>query len=386
MFESADSLNTLFSLLCVQTGHDFSQYKSSTIERRVRRRMAVQKIDTPEAYLDYARQEPVEVDALFNDILIGVTGFFRDPDAFRTLDELVVRPLVERAGDDRPIRVWVPGCSTGQEAYSIAMLFRDRLDLQNSGTGVEIFATDIDARAIETARCGTYPASMVADIPARLLSRHFDAGPGLNSYSVNKAIRDIVTFSEHDVMRDAPFSTVDLISCRNLLIYMKLGLQQRLIEGFHSTLEPGRFLFLGASESLGEQHVLFTTIDRKQKIFRRVDDIADTRRGVSVRAVPVITVSEGRSGPSEVWIGLRGGNGYYASQNMEPLADGDIVAGADMATNLELDLYGGFKVNRAVPDSSLDQSVKDTLLFLKQDRAGRTAGAVPLWHGYPGRL
>lgn len=280
VLDTVGSLKKLFVLLRVQTGHDFSQYKTSTIERRIRRRMAVQKIETPEEYLKFAQQTPEEVEALFRDLLIGVTGFFRDEEAFHALDEQVISNLVEHGAADGLIRIWVPSCSTGEEAYSIAMLLQERQLERKINLAVQIFATDIDARAIAAARAGIYPASIAATLPPEKLARFFTAEPGGNAYRVNKGIRDLVVFSVQDVIRDPPFSRIDLISCRNLLIYMNLELQKKLIPLFHYALRPGGYLFLGTSESLGEHDGLYVIKDRKQKIYQRKEDAFATRRAV----------------------------------------------------------------------------------------------------------
>jgi len=288
IFETVTSLRKIFVLLRSQTGHDFSQYKPSTIERRIRRRMAVQKIETAEEYLKYAQQTPEEVEALFRDLLIGVTGFFRDPEAFQVLDEKVIHTLVADASADGPIRIWVPSCSTGEEAYSIAMLLQECQNELKRSLAVQLFATDIDSRAIAIARAGVYPASIATTIAPERLARFFTAEPGGNSYRINKNIRDLVVFSVQDVIRDPPFSRIDLISCRNLLIYMSPELQKRLIPLFHYSLKPGGFLFLGTSESLGEHDALYTIKDRKQKLYQRKEDSYDVQRMSPRKMLPPV--------------------------------------------------------------------------------------------------
>jgi two-component system CheB/CheR fusion protein len=262
------ALQTILSLLKTQAGHDFSGYKPNTIGRRVERRMAVQRIQTLEAYVAYLQATPSETDALFHDLLIGVTSFFRDPQIFDALDLSCITPLLLRARDDTTIRVWVPGCSTGEEAYSIAMLFRERLDLLKLDTKLQVFATDIDPKAIKTARAGLYPTSIAADISASRLATHFLVADPAH-YRVHKRIRDLVTFSEQDVARDPPFSRLDLISCRNLMIYMGPELQKRLIPLFHYALNPGGMLLLGSSESVGDFPGLLPVKDRTAKLYQR---------------------------------------------------------------------------------------------------------------------
>src|ERR1035438_7297263 len=263
----------LFVLLRTQTGHDFSQYKLGTIHRRIERRMAVSQIESMEGYVKYAQQTPAEVEALFRDLLIGVTSFFRDPEAFQALEEQVIAKLpVDDQGGAAAARVWVPGCSTGEEAYSIAILLAERQEAIKQSFAVQVFATDIDSQAIATARAGLYPASIAADISPQRLARFFTAEPGANAYRIHKSIRDMLVFSEQDAIQDPPFSKLDLISCRNLLIYMDWELHKKLIPLFHYALNPGGFLFLGTSETVGEFGGLFAVPDRKAKIYRRKED------------------------------------------------------------------------------------------------------------------
>jgi chemotaxis methyl-accepting protein methylase len=236
---TAGALNKIFVLLRAQTGHDFSQYKPTTIHRRIERRMAVHQITALDGYVKYLQQTPAEVQALFRDLLIGVTNFFRDPEAFAVLEQAAIPRLF----DDKPpggvVRVWVAGCSTGEEAYSIAILLQERMEMLKTSWTVQVFATDIDSRAIATARVGLYPASIATDLTPERLARFFCAEPGGQSYRIHKSIRDMLVFSEQDVIKDPPFSRLDLISCRNLLIYLDVELQKRLIPLFHYALKPG---------------------------------------------------------------------------------------------------------------------------------------------------
>ena len=246
------AMKKIFILLRAQTGHDFSQYKPSTIHRRIERRMAVQQIETMDGYVKFLQQTPAEVEALFRDLLIGVTNFFRDPEAFKALEEKVIPKLFAGKPASAVIRVWSPGCSTGEEAYSIAILLQERLEALKQSFKVQVFATDIDSQAIATARTGIYPASIATDISPERLARFFTAEPDGSAYRIHKGIRDMLVFSEQDVIKDPPFSKLDLISCRNLLIYMGGDLQKKLIPLFHYALNPGGFLFLGTSETVGE--------------------------------------------------------------------------------------------------------------------------------------
>lgn len=275
--KSENTLKKIFVLLRAQARHDFSQYKSATIERRIERRMAVQQIDAMNDYVKFLQQSPEEVEALFRDLLIGVTHFFRDPDAFQALEEQVIPKLFAGKRADATIRVWVPGCSTGEEAYSLAILLDERQEAMKQSFKVQIFATDIDSRAIATARAGFYPAAIAADLTPERLARFFVAEPGGDAYRVHRSIRDMLIFSEQSVIKDPPFTRLDLISCRNLMIYLNGDLQKKLIPLFHYALNPGGHLMLGTSESVGEFGDLFATLERKQKIYQRKEDLLGAR-------------------------------------------------------------------------------------------------------------
>jgi two-component system, chemotaxis family, CheB/CheR fusion protein len=279
-------LKKIFILLRAQTGHDFSQYKPSTIHRRIERRLALHQIDTIESYLKYLQQNPAEVDALFRDLLIGVTGFFRDSEAFLALEKQVIPRLFADRPAGSAIRVWAPGCSTGEEAYSLAILLAEHQEALKRGFTIQVFATDIDSRAIVTARAGLYPASIAPDITPERLARFFTAEPDGSAYRIHKTIRDLLVFSEQDVLKDPPFSKLDLISCRNLLIYLAGDLQKKLIPLFHYALNPGGFLFLGTSETVGDFTELFATLDRKVKLYQRKDAAQPAVLGHLLRLVP----------------------------------------------------------------------------------------------------
>jgi two-component system CheB/CheR fusion protein len=270
--EKANSLKKIFILLRNQTGHDFSQYKPNTIMRRIERRMTVHRIDRIDAYVKYLQSTTTEVQALFRDMLIGVTSFFRDPEAFAALEHEVIPRLFTDKNPGSSIRVWTPGCSTGEEAYSIAILLVEYMEKVKKNVTLQVFATDIDPQAIATARSGIYPASIAADLTAERLVRFFTAEPARKdgiplSYRINKSIRDVLVFSEQSVIKDPPFSRLDLISCRNLMIYLSGDLQKKLIPLFHYALNPLGLLFLGTSETVGEFTDLFSVLDRKAKLY-----------------------------------------------------------------------------------------------------------------------
>jgi len=244
-----DSLKKIFILMRAQTGHAFSQYKFSTINRRISRRMAFQKIKVMEEYVRYLQQTPVEVEVLFQDFLIGDTSFFRDPEAFAVLQDIGIPQLFADRSDGDRIRVWVPGCSTGEEAYSIAILIQEYLMTHENKCEIQMFATDIDVKAIEVARAGSYPLTAVAGISPERLLRYFTPDNDSGGYRICKEIRDMLLFSEQDVIKDPSFSKIDLISCRNLLIYMNSDLHKKILNVFHYSLNPGGLLFLGKAET-----------------------------------------------------------------------------------------------------------------------------------------
>jgi two-component system CheB/CheR fusion protein len=253
--------------------------------------MQVRQVDTVEGYIEQLRRDPQEVAALFRDLLINVTSFFRDADAFDTLAGLVVPKLFKSTGADDTIRVWVPGCATGEEVFSIAMLLRERMDHLSAIPRVQIFATDIDERALAVARGGRYPAALLDSVPPERRERFFFPDGG--SYVVAKEVRDLCIFSPHSVMRDPPFSRIDLISCRNLLIYFGPDIQNQVIPTFHYALRPDGFLFLGTSETIGQFSDLFTPIDKKHRVFqRRSDGMSNIRPPMMVNNFKLETAAE----------------------------------------------------------------------------------------------
>jgi two-component system, chemotaxis family, CheB/CheR fusion protein len=263
----ADHVDELCHVLRNAIGHDFSGYKRSTLLRRVERRMHVLSIDSGRGYLQRVRADSGECEALFRDLLINVTRFFRDPEMFETLRVKVVEPLLTSRDPDEEIRVWVPGCSSGEEAYTIAMQFADAARTLNRANHVQIIATDIDEQMLQIAREGSYPASALADLPGPLRERW--TVPHGDRFSIAVQIRDLIRFSNHSVVKDPPFSRIDLVSCRNLLIYFDDRLQQTVMPILHYAIRPGGFLFLGPSESIGRFDTLFPAIDQHARIFER---------------------------------------------------------------------------------------------------------------------
>jgi two-component system CheB/CheR fusion protein len=266
----------IYGILRSQVGHDFSGYKSKTFLRRVQRRMQVRQVAAIEAYVTCLQKEPEEVGALFRDLLINVTSFFRDAEAFDRLARLVIPKIFERRGADDIVRVWVPGCATGEEVYSLGMLICEHMDRLDACPRVQIFATDIDEHALAVGRAGRYPGALLANVSAQRRERFFVADGG--SFLIAKEVRDLCIFSPHSVIRDPPFSRIDLVSCRNLLIYLGADVQGQVIPTFHYALRPDGYLFLGTSESASQFDDLFSPVEKKHRIFRRRSDVAPRMR------------------------------------------------------------------------------------------------------------
>ncbi|GGD70067.1 chemotaxis protein CheB [Croceicoccus mobilis] len=263
----ADHVNELCATLRETVGHDFSGYKRSTLSRRIQRRMQVLGIGDGEVYLNRIRTDKDECQALFRDLLINVTRFFRDPDAFRVLNDEVIEPMVSTARDSDELRVWVPGCSSGEEAYTIAMLFHAARVKYATRPIINIFASDIDDQMLQLARAASYPVSHLPDIPEPLRS-NYTVGHG-ETFTICEPVRDMIRFSSHSVIKDPPFSKIDLVSCRNLLIYFDDRLQQTVIPLFHYSLKSSGYLFLGPSESVTQFDDLFEPADQRVRLFRR---------------------------------------------------------------------------------------------------------------------
>lgn len=265
--EAATHLAQISTLLRTRTGHDFSGYKDRTVARRVQRRMQVLQIDEVPDFIERLRKDPQEVDALLQDLLIGVTSFFRDPKSFEALEKTVIPRLFAGKTPEDTVRVWVPGCSTGEEAYSIAMLLREQMPKGQIAPKLQVFASDIDEEALQIARIGRFPATIAKDVSPERLGRFFLREDG--TYRVANELREICLFSAHNLLRDAPFSKLDLISCRNLLIYLAPELQNRLIPLFHYALNETGHLFLGTSENVTQHTRLFATVSKTHRIFQR---------------------------------------------------------------------------------------------------------------------
>ncbi|HKJ89368.1 MAG TPA: CheR family methyltransferase, partial [Gammaproteobacteria bacterium] len=249
------------------SGTDFSYYKLATIRRRVERRMALNRVQGLSEYIRLLEDSPQELEALFREILIRVTSFFRDPAVFRALKEVVLPPMLEARDPEEVLRIWVPACSSGEEAYSIAMVLAELLEEEGRNRSAQIFATDLDPTSVSRGREGRYPASIAEDVTAERLHRFFVLEEGGQTYRVSSALREMCVFAVQDLVNDPPFSRLDLISCRNLLIYLGDELKERLLSIFHYALNPRGLLVLGSSEGLGEHSNLFAMADKQQHIY-----------------------------------------------------------------------------------------------------------------------
>ena len=292
----------------VRTGHDFSQYKRSTILRRIARRMQVNKIDGIEQYYNFMRENAEEAQALLGDLLISVTTFFRDKDVFDALKTQVIPQLFATKKENDQLRVWVPGCATGEEAYTIAMLLLDEASRHDFHPSVQIFASDLDVRSLAFAREGQYPAAIEADLNEEQLRRYF-IHEG-EKYRVRRELRDIIVFASHSVLKDPPFSHIDLISCRNLLIYLDRNVQAQVCGTFHYALNPGGYLLLGSSETADSPPGLFRAVDRKNRIYQTT-----AQRGDKPRLLPRLTGGPiGIAGQPPQFLGGYGGGRLAISE------------------------------------------------------------------------
>lgn len=263
------SLEKIIIILRTQTGNDFSLYKKNTVYRRIERRMGVHKIDKISSYVHFLQENSKEVDILFKELLIGVTNFFRDTAVWENLKENVIPSLISNLQEGTILRAWVAGCSTGEEAYSLAIVFKEAVEKINphSGISLQIFATDLDNEAIETARKGLFPANITADVSPKRLSRFFITTE--DGYRVNSEIREMVIFAKHNIILHPPFTKIDILTCRNLLIYMDAELQKKLLGLFYYSINPEGIMVLGSAETLGTQSHFFIPLEAKLKIFKR---------------------------------------------------------------------------------------------------------------------
>ena len=324
------SLDKISALLRVRSGNDFSLYKPSTLYRRIERRIALLQIDGIASYVRYLRENPQELDLLFKELLIGVTNFFRDPAVWEYLGHTVLPALLAKYPGGRMLRAWVPACSSGEEAYSLAIVFREALErLKPEGHfALQIYATDLDPDAIDKARNGFYPGNIVADVSPERLARYFIAEEG--GYRVHKDIREMVVFSTQNIISDPPFTKLDLISCRNLLIYFGPELQKRLIPLFHYALNRHGILVLGSAETVGNFTDLFSPMDKKIRIFDRLDQLSQPLRLNLQPRRPFDTLSPDEGAPPDFRQSLEYLTDQLIQQTYAPAAvlvnaDGDIL-------------------------------------------------------------
>ncbi len=285
--KAPDSLTTAVEVLRARTKFDFSGYKKGTLRRRIQHRMSLRHFNELPKYVEVLRNDPAEVTALFKDLLINVTSFFREPAAWQILQERVIRRLVAEKETNAPLRVWIPACSTGEEAYSIAMVLIEEIQAAEKSCRLQVFASDIDAEALETARAGIYPEGIAAHVSAERLSRFFIRGE--HSYQVNKELRETVVFAQQSLVSDPPFSRLDVVSCRNLFIYLEPAVQDRLIPLLHFALLEGGYLFLGSAEDIGLQADLFEVVSTKWRIYRRIGATRHDRLQFPFAAAPAST-------------------------------------------------------------------------------------------------
>ncbi|MDO8333310.1 MAG: chemotaxis protein CheB [Nitrosomonas sp.] len=294
----ASGMSRILMQLRTKTGHDFSLYKKSTITRRIERRMLHHAIADTDVYARFLKENPAEVTALFKELLINVTSFFRDADAFGVLREEIIPALCKDKSEQSTFRAWVAGCATGEEAYSIAILLKEWMEENHREFKVQIYSTDLDDEAIALARAGIYPSNITQEITPERLRRFFakeDAG-----YRIKKEIREMVVFAIQNVLKDPPFTKLDLLSCRNLLIYLGSELQNQLIPTFHYALRPGGVLFLSPSESIGNHTELFSPINRKWKFYRAIHSMASS--SAVMTNVLTWTAGVGGKAPEEIMI------------------------------------------------------------------------------------
>ncbi|MEQ1502408.1 MAG: protein-glutamate O-methyltransferase CheR, partial [Myxococcota bacterium] len=264
-----DLLERLTALLGPRLDVQLANYKRATIGRRIARRMGASGHATAASYLDRLAADPVEQEALAADLLIGVTAFFRNPDAFQALRDQVIAPMVRSADPVEPVRVWVAGCATGEEAYSVAIVALEEIARVGRPVRLQVFATDVDPVALATARAGAYPSSTADAFTASQLARFFRFD-GDNGLRVRSELRDVVSFAVHDLCADPPFSRMDLVTCRNVLIYLQPGTQQQVLKFLHFALKPEAHLFLGTSEALGASRILYATVSKHSRLFRKI--------------------------------------------------------------------------------------------------------------------
>ncbi|MEG5140773.1 MULTISPECIES: chemotaxis protein CheB [unclassified Microcoleus] len=361
--EQGDALATIFALLKSTTGVDFSHYKRTTIARRIQRRMVLYKLETLDDYAEHLRHHSEEIKALYEEILIHVTSFFRDPEVFDNLKKLVFPTITQNKSAEAPIRIWVAGCSTGEEVYSIAICLLEFLGDRVIPPPIQIFATDISEAAICKARSGSYSENQMVDISPERRQRFFIRAEVGGSYRICKAIREMCVFARQDLGSDPPFSNLDLVSCRNVLIYLGESLQKKVMPIFHYSLNPTGFLLLGTSESTGKYSDLFSSVDKKSKIYAKKLTATRPTFSFTPSSYPVAKVGE-QQGVNENLI-----NGFDLQRETEQLilnryAPASVVVNEQMKIlQVRGDIDPYFKVATGTPDLNLLTMARKGLLL-----------------------
>ena len=353
--QTLSGINQILLQLRSATGHDFSLYKKSTIGRRIERRMVQHAIDDLAVYARFLKDNPAEIQALFKELLINVTNFFRDPEAFVALKLSILRPMLAAKPAGSIVRVWVAGCASGEEAYSIAMVLQELLDedtiTRPQAWDFQIFATDLDEEAIATARAGSYPPNIAQDMTPERLRRFFIKDPDEHGgYKVKKGIREKVVFAVHSVIKDPPFTRLDLLSCRNLLIYLESEQQDRLVPSFHYALNPDGVLFLSSSESIANHPELFAALDRKWKFYRAIATVAS-----------VTTTATAASG----FTGIRNDSHWNFMQPRKTAATATAAAGTPRTGNIA-DLSNRALLHAFAP-ASVTTDLEGNILYVHGD-------------------
>jgi len=279
-----DNMVQVLTLLCARTRFDFRVYRQGMLLRRIQRRMGLNQLERLSDYLELLREQPEELDRLCNDLLISVTAFFRDPEMFEILETQVLPRLLEGRPADNPVRVWVPGCATGEEAYSLAMLLIEQIEASGKDCSLQVFATDVDEHSLAVARQGVYTQAVLAGLDPHRRERFFTRTDADDSWQVNKQLRESVLFATQNLLSDACFSKLDLVSCRNLFIYLEPSAQQQLLQLFHFALNEDGYLILGPSENIGRHAELYQPVSRKWRIFRRLSSARPVRAGFPIQA------------------------------------------------------------------------------------------------------
>lgn len=274
--ENQDDLNQVLEVIKTRFRHDFRCYKRNTLIRRTERRMGLRHIESMSEYVEFLKNDSLEAEALLKDLLIGVTGFFREEQVWEKVRKEILIQMIRDLDQDTSLRVWIPGCSTGEEAYTITILLHDCFEKANKHFNAQIFATDIDGESIATARLGVYPETIAANVPPEYLKKYFSNED--RKYHITRRIRESVIFAEQNLVCDPPFSDLDLISCRNLLIYLNSDVQKKVVDLFHFSLREKGCLILGNSETIGYNHNLFETVSKEFRIYRRIGQRDDRLR------------------------------------------------------------------------------------------------------------